>query len=69
MDGRKNYMDIFALQELPLVLNVDDAARILRVGKAATYSLVRSGQLKALRIGRTIRIPRHALGEYLQSIH
>lgn len=69
MDGRKNYMDIFALQELPLVLNVDDAARILRVGKAATYSLVRSGQLKALRIGRTIRIPRNALDEYLRSIH
>lgn len=69
MDGRKNYMDIFALQELPLVLNVDDAARILRVGKAATYSLVRSGQLKSLRIGRTIRIPRNALDEYLRSIH
>ena len=69
MDGRKNYTDIFALQDLPLVLNVDDAARILRVGKAATYSLVRSGQLKSLRIGRTIRIPRNALDEYLRSIH
>lgn len=69
MDGRKNCTNIFALQELPLVLNVDDAARILRVGKAATYSLVRSGQLKSLRIGRTIRIPRNALDEYLRSIH
>lgn len=69
MDRRKNCTDIFALQELPLVLNVDDAARILRVGKAATYSLVRSGQLKSLRIGRTIRIPRNALDEYLRSIH
>ena len=69
MDRRKNCTDIFALQELPLVLDVNDAARILRVGKAATYSLVRSGQLKSLRIGRTIRIPRHALDEYLQSIH
>lgn len=69
MDSRKKCTDIFALQELPLVLNVDDAARILRVGKAATYSLVRSGQLKSLRIGRTIRIPRNALDEYLRSIH
>ena len=30
------------------------------------FELVRSGQLRSVRIGRSIRIPRDALVEYLQ---
>ena len=51
---------------LPLALTVLEAGQVLRVGRSVTYELVRSGQLRSVRIGRSIRIPRDALVEYLQ---
>jgi excisionase family DNA binding protein len=49
------------MTELPLVLTVEEAARALRIGRGACYMAVRQGSIPAVRIGRTLRIPRHAL--------
>ncbi len=54
------------ISDLPLALTVLEAGQVLRVGRSVTYELVRSGQLRSVRIGRSIRIPRDALVEYLQ---
>ena len=54
------------IANLPLALTVLEAGQVLRVGRSVTYELVRSGQLRSVRIGRSIRIPRDALVEYLQ---
>lgn len=54
------------ISNLPLALTVLEAGQVLRVGRSVTYELVRSGQLRSVRIGRSIRIPRDALVEYLQ---
>ena len=54
------------LESLPLALSVDDLMDILNVGKNTAYSLVKSGQLRSIRIGRQLRIPRDALREFLQ---
>lgn len=54
------------ISKLPLALTVLEAGQVLRVGRSVTYELVRSGQLRSVRIGRSIRIPRDALVEYLQ---
>ena len=54
------------ISNLPLALTVLEAGQVLRVGRSVTYELVRSGQLRSVRIGRSIRIPRNALVEYLQ---
>lgn len=54
------------VSNLPLALTVLEAGQVLRVGRSVTYELVRSGQLRSVRIGRSIRIPRDALVEYLQ---
>lgn len=56
-----------SIQDLPLALTVKEASNVLRVGTAATYNLIRSGQLKSLRIGNSIRVPRRALEDYLRS--
>jgi excisionase family DNA binding protein len=45
------------LATLPEVLTVSEAAAILRVGRNQLYQAVASGQLGALHIGRSIRIP------------
>jgi excisionase family DNA binding protein len=46
---------------LPEVLTAREAAAILRVGRNQLYQAVARGQLGAIRIGRSIRIPKHAL--------
>ena len=50
-----------ALATLPEVLTAREAAAILRVGRNQLYQAVGRGELGAVRIGRSIRIPKQAL--------
>jgi len=52
--------------ELPLVLSVPQVAEILEIGKNTAYDLVRCGEIRSIRIGRQIKIPKDALIELLQ---
>jgi excisionase family DNA binding protein len=54
-----------ALATLPEVLTAREAAAILRVGRNQLYQAVARGELGAVRIGRSIRIPKHALLDLL----
>ena len=49
-----------------LAYKVEELIPILRIGRNTAYELVRSGQIRSVRIGRTYRIPREALEEYLR---
>lgn len=40
-----------------LLLRIDEAARLLGLGRSKAYELVASGELPAVRIGRARRIP------------
>lgn len=53
------------LHELPMTLRVGDLMPILGIGRNTAYELIRSGQIRSVRIGRQIRIPREALLEFL----
>lgn len=53
------------LEHFPLVLHVKDLTQILSVSHNTAYNLVRSGEIRSIRIGRTYRIPREAVAEYL----
>jgi len=53
------------LEHLPLMLTVDEAAQLLRIGRNGAYSAVADGALPSVRIGRTIRIPRAAVADLL----
>jgi excisionase family DNA binding protein len=46
---------------LKITLSVDEAAQVLGISRGLTYELVRRGKLPAVRLGRRIVIPRHAL--------
>ena len=52
-------------EQLPLVLRVDELMPVLKIGRNAAYDLVRSGKIKALRIGNSYRIPRSELLRFL----
>jgi excisionase family DNA binding protein len=55
------------LAMLPEVLTAREAAAILRVGRNQLYQAVARGELGAIRIGRSIRIPKQALVALLAS--
>ena len=54
-----------SLEELPLALRVEDLMPILGIGRNTAYELVRSGQIRSIKIGRQIRVPRDAVVEFL----
>lgn len=57
--------NLYNRQEIPAVLDVPTLATFLGIGRNSAYALIRSGQIKALKIGRKLRIPRHAVLNYL----
>ena len=63
MDRQNN--NYYSIEQLPLVLRVEDLMPILGIGRNSAYERVRSGQIRSLRIGNQIRIPREAVAEFL----
>ena len=60
--------ELTALDALPAVLSVEEAAALLRIGRTAAYALTRvwratSGRegLPVVELGRSLRVPRAAL--------
>lgn len=49
------------------LLTVGEVADILRVSKMTVYRLIKRGQITALRIGKSFRIRRGDLEEYLRT--
>jgi excisionase family DNA binding protein len=43
------------------VLTVEEAARVLGVAKNTLYEAIQRGEVPHVRLGRLIRVPRHAL--------
>lgn len=50
-----------ALAAEPMLLRVSDAARLLSVSRSTMYQLITSGEVKVIRIGRSVRVPRTEL--------
>lgn len=50
----------------PLLLKVEQAALLLNYGRSTVYELIASGQLPAIKLGRTTRIPRTAVEEFVR---
>ncbi len=47
-------------------LTVAEVATLMRVSKMTVYRLVHSGELAAVRVGRSFRVPEHAVHAYLK---
>jgi len=54
-------MTVRSIEDLPLLLTVPEAAKVLRVGVSRAYEMAQRGEIPAVRIGRRIRIPREEL--------
>jgi excisionase family DNA binding protein len=47
-------------------LTVAEVAALMRVSKMTVYRLVHSGDLTAVRVGRSFRVPENAVHSYLR---
>jgi excisionase family DNA binding protein len=61
-------------EDLPSVgqvqfLTVAEVATLMRVSKMTVYRLVHSGELPAVRVGKSFRVPETAVHEYLQGAY
>jgi excisionase family DNA binding protein len=50
-------------------LTVAEVAAIMRVSKMTVYRLVHSGELEAIRVGRSFRVPEQAVNGYLREAY
>jgi len=48
-------------------LTVAEVASIMRVSKMTVYRLVHSGEMPAIRVGRSFRVPEQAVHDYLRT--
>jgi excisionase family DNA binding protein len=58
-------------REAPLAemkfLTVAEVATVMRVSRMTVYRLVHSGELPAVRVGRSFRVPERAVHDYLRN--
>ncbi|HKE52697.1 MAG TPA: helix-turn-helix domain-containing protein [Actinomycetes bacterium] len=50
-------------------LTVAEVAAVMRVSKMTVYRLVHSGELPAVRVGRSFRVPEQAVHNYLRDAY
>lgn len=54
-----------SFDDLPLTLRVEELMPILGIGRNTAYELVRSSQIRSIRIGRQLRVPKDAVLNFL----
>jgi len=58
------------LLRIPSLLRPEDVAKILRISRSYVYSLLQTGELPAVRIGKACRVRPKDLEEFIeQNIH
>jgi excisionase family DNA binding protein len=49
----------------PLLVTIREAAALLRLGRSTLYELIACGEIKVVRIGRSVRVPTAALDAFV----
>jgi len=52
----------------PVLLSIDETAQSLRIGRSMVWQLVKTGELRSVKIGASRRIPVAAIAEYANSL-
>ncbi|WP_157630622.1 helix-turn-helix domain-containing protein [Kribbella catacumbae] len=52
----------------PLLLTVEEAARLLGIGRTTAFALVKSGELESIPLGRLRRIPAECITDYINRL-
>ena len=47
------------------ILTVDELCKVLKIGKNTAYTLLKSGEIKSVKIGRVYKIPKRNVIAYI----
>ena len=47
------------------LLRAEEVANVLALGRATVYTMMASGQLPTVRVGRAVRVPSHQLRKWI----
>ena len=51
----------------PDIMTIEDVQSALGVGRTTAYKLLNSGKIRHMRVGKTFKIPKHFLVEYINN--
>jgi excisionase family DNA binding protein len=54
------------VNEFPLLLKVEAAARLLSLGRTKMYELIAAGDVPVIRLGRSVRVPTASLRQWVE---
>ena len=54
-------------EQLPDVLTIPELQKALRIGRSTAYRLIKTKKLPCVRIGKSIRIPKEYIKEFVES--
>ena len=49
----------------PDIMSVNDFRKALGIGRTKAYEMISTGKIKSIRVGKSIRIPKKALLDYV----
>jgi excisionase family DNA binding protein len=52
----------------PVLVTVEEAATLLRIGRTTTYELVMSGKIQSVKVGRRRLVVRDGVGTYVDEL-
>jgi excisionase family DNA binding protein len=64
---RRNDMPMIEAN-VPMMFDMKTVAKILSVSRSTVYQLLKSGELKAVRVGRVRRVSQNQLVEYIMKL-
>jgi len=56
---------VVIFEQYPDVVSIENIMNMLNIGKNTAYSLIRSGQIRHVKIGRKYVIPKHSVIDFL----
>jgi excisionase family DNA binding protein len=56
------------LEELPRLLSIKQACRLLGVGRSNLYEMLALGRVRSVKIGRRRLVPRDAIDEFVSGL-
>jgi excisionase family DNA binding protein len=59
---------VYAHHGESLLLTVEEAAALLRIGRSRVYDLIASGEIESVKIGGSRRVPRDAAEAYVRRL-
>ncbi len=54
-------------ETIPDVLTIPELQKVLRIGRSTAYRLIQTSELRCIRIGRSIRIPKECVVEFIET--